>query len=311
MLPASEPTLAASPTTVRRAARGRRRWGLFVATLGLIALGLSQGPNNRIAEFMPGGLAGQSPYEWLQQFVPGFALIRSPFRFVLFVQLAAVWLSVEALDLLNPRRWKRGTQNAECGTGTNETQSRSTLLPLLWHLPLLAASLVVTLEVLPVSQRLDPCPPSRNLPVWVLWLRDSVPSDEPIACLPFPSGYTVKNYEATAVWMYWSTFHHHPLVNGYSGFFPQNFLAIKEQLELFDKDEADGFTQPQLKLYPANNPGLTKLNASGAVYAVVPRSFATRDDVWDHPATKFRWVWVTGDESAQIDIYRIEPPLAE
>ena len=304
-------------------ARGRRRWGLFVATLGLIALGLSQGPNNRIAEFIPGGLAGQSPYEWLQQFVPGFALIRSPFRFVLFVQLAAVLLSVEALDLLDPRRWKRGTQGAECRAREDATPSHSTPSPglsnsalffLLTQTPLIVTSLLVTLEVLPASQRLYPCPPSRDLPVWVLWLRDNVSSDEPIACLPFPTGYTVKDYEATAVWMNWSTFHHHPLVNGYSGFFPQNFLVIKEQLELFDKDEAndvDGFVQPQLKLYPPHNPGLRKLNASGAVYAVVPRSFATRDDVWEHPATKFRWAWVTGDESAQIDIYRIEPPLAE
>lgn len=315
-------------------ARGRRRWGLFVVTVGLIAFGLSLGPNNRFADVLPGGLAGQSPYEWLQQFVPGFSLIRSPFRFVLFVQLAAVLLSVEALDLLDPRRWKRGTQSAERGTEEAAVRSPSIHSPpptplappsalltppagfrsLLKHAPLLAASLIVTLEVLPASQRLHPCPSSRDLPVWVLWLRDSVPADEPVACLPFPTGYTVKNYEATAEWMYWSTFHRHPLVNGYSGFFPQSFLAIKEGLEQFDRseaDEEDGIVQSQLKLYPPHNPGLTNLNASGAAYAIVRRSFATRDDVWEHPATKFRWAWVTGDESAQIDIYRIEPPLAE
>ena len=148
----------------------------------------------------------------------------------------------------------------------------------------------------------------------MLWLRDSAPAAEPIVCLPFPTGYTVNNYAATAVWMYWSTFHRHPLVNGYSGFFPQSFLELKEGLEQFDKseaDEVDGIVQSHLRLYPPQNLGLTKLNASGAAYAVVPRSFATRDDVWEHPATKFRWAWVTGDESAQIDIYRIEPPLAE
>ena len=185
---------------------------------------------------------------------------------------------------------------------------------LLTKVPLLAASLLVTLEVLPPSQHLYPCPSSRELPVWVLWLRDSASAAEPIVCLPFPTGYTVNNYAATAVWMYWSTFHRHPLVNGYSGFFPQSFLELKEGLEQFDKseaDEVDGIVQSHLRLYPPQNLGLTKLNASGAAYAVVPRSFATRDDVWEHPATKFRWAWVTGDESAQIDIYRIEPPLAE
>jgi hypothetical protein len=316
-------------------ARGRRQWGLFVATLGLMAFGLSLGLNNRFAEMMPGGLAGQSPYEWLQRFVPGFALIRSPFRFALFVQLAVAWLSVEALDLLDPRRWKSGTGNAECiaddaRVGSPSTHSqpvsavqtpqsairnrRSAILSLLMQVPLLAASLMVTLEVLPSSQRIYPCPSFRDLPVWVLWLRDNAPAQEPIVCLPFPIGFNVKNYEPTAEWMYWSTFHRHPLVNGYSGFFPQSFLAMKEGLEQFDQseaDEEDGIVQAQLKLYPPYNPGLKRLNASGAVYAVVQRSFATRDDVWEHPATRFRWAWVTGDESAQIDIYRIEPPLAE
>ena len=308
----------------------RRRWGLFIATFGLVAFGLSLGPNNRLADFLPGGLAGQSPYEWLQQIVPGFGLIRSPFRFVLFVQLATVLLSIEALDLFDPRRWKRRTTNAEYATEEKETPNQSDSSPTLSSSPLrtlrsvlsswliqvppLAASLVVTLEVLPATQHLYPCPSSRDLPVWVMWLRDNVPSREPIACLPFPIGYTVKSYESTAEWMYWSTYHRHPLVNGYSGFFPQNFLEIKEQLEHFDKDEADevdGLIQPQLKLYPQDSPGIAKLNASGAVYAVVPRSFATRDDVWEHPATKFCWTWVTGDESAQIDIYQIEPPPAE
>ena len=319
--------------------RGRRRWGLFVATFGLLAFGLSLGPNNRFADTLPGGLAGQSPYEWLQQFVPGFSLIRSPFRFVMFVQLAAVWLSVEALDLFDPRRWKRGTRIvdrglriADCGTDKETTMSLATLAPLrlpsalgtpqsafqslLVQVPLIVASLIVTLEVLPARQRLYPCPSSRDLPVWVLWLRDSAPVSEPIACLPFPTGFNVGNYEATAVWMYWSMFHRHPLVNGYSGFFPQSFLVIKDGLEQYDRsvdedEDEEEIVQPRLKLYPRHNPGLAKLNASGAVYAVVLRTFATRDDVWEHPATKYRWAWVAGDESAQIDIYRIEPPLAE
>ena len=53
------------------------------------------------------------------------------------------------------------------------------------------------------------------------------------------------------------------------------------------------------------------MNASGVQYVVVPRLFATRDEVWAHPATKFRWAWVTGDEAEQIDIYQVLPPLSE
>ena len=305
--------------------RGRRRWGLFATAFGLIAFGLSLGPTYRFAEYLPWGLAGESPYEWLQRLVPGFSLIRSPFRFVLFVQLAAVWLSIETLDLLDPRRWQRAAASVD-SSGLNDGAvesrppcaapcwSRPTLLFWLWRVPLVAASLLVTLEVVPPKQALHECRSARDLPVWVMWLRDVPPSEEPIACLPFPSGYTVRNYLETTEWMYWSTFHHHPLVNGYSGFFPQEFLEIKEGLEQFDRAGAEtvnGSVQPALKLYPWNNAGLTKLNASGAEYVVVPRWFATRDEVWMHPATKFRWAWMTGDETEQIDIYQIQPLLSE
>ncbi len=306
------------------ATRGRRRWGLFVAAFGLIALGLSLGPSSRFADYLPWGLAGQSPYEWLQRCVPGFALIRSPFRFVLFVQLAAVWLSVEALALLDPRRWNRDVSRddsqGDASSHTDDAAARSLdRTPQkrehwLYHAPLLIASLIVTLEVVPPVQSLHECRSPRDLPVWVMWLRDVAPAHEPIACLPFPTGTSVTNYLATTEWMYWSTFHRHPLVNGYSGFFPISFLEIKWGLEDFDRNgakERNGIVQPQLKRYPANNPGLTKLNASGVEYVVVPRWFATRDDVWTHPATKFRWAWVTGDEAEQIDIYQVLPPLSE
>ena len=306
------------------ATRGRRRWGLFVAAFGLIAFGLSLGPSSRFADNLPGGLAKESPYEWLQKFVPGFALIRSPFRFVLFVQLAAVWLSVEALDLLDPRRWRRAASRVDSLAGASPCTAeaaepspcRSLLTMTQWlcRTPLLVASLLVTFEVVPPVQTLHECRSPHDLPVWVMWLRDVAPSHEPVACLPFPTGINVQNYLATTEWMYWSTFHRHPLVNGYSGFFPISFLEIKGGLEQFDHNgaaEVDGIVQPQLKRYPANNPGLTKLNVSGVEYVVVPRWFATRDDVWTHPATKFRWAWMTSDETEQIDIYQVLPPLSE
>ena len=332
------------------ATRGRRRWGLFVAAFGLIAFGLSLGPSSRFANYLPWGLAGQSPYEWLQRCVPGFALIRSPFRFVLFVQLAAVWLSVETLALLDPRCWWRAVLRdkplhdaskdrrintcpivadaasirTDAGSVGHDSTDDAAARSLdrtpqkrehwLYHAPLLIASLIVTLEVVPPGQSLHECRSPRDLPVWVMWLRDVAPAHEPIACLPFPTGTSVTNYLATTEWMYWSTFHRHPLVNGYSGFFPISFLEIKWGLEQFDHNraaEVNGIVQPQLKRYPANNSGLTKLNASGVEYVVVPRWFATRDDVWTHPATKFRWAWVTGDEAEQIDIYQVLPPLSE
>lgn len=313
------------------AMRGRRRWGLFAATFALVAFGLSLGLTVRIASWVP-GLAGECLYERLQQYVPGFSLIRSPFRFALFVQLAIVWLSVEALDLLNPGRWQRvrtakipeapladiDPPMATTETGTAELrvvlsdastrpQSAKTLL-IYWCLrcPLILQSLILICEVWPPRQGMYICPSAAKVPAWILWLRENSKPDDALICLPFPTGYTVHHYQETTVWMYWGTLHGRPLVNGYSGFFPERFMVFKDQLAVFYHGDEQPLI-PQLKMYPWDSPGLKELNKCGARFAIVNRSFATRDDVWQHTATKFRWGWVTSDEQHELDIYEILP----
>ncbi len=320
--------------------RGRRRWGLFAATFGTVAFGLSLGPTALFAPWVP-GLAGLCPYELLQQSVPGFALIRSPFRFALFVQLAVVWLSVEALDLLNPQRWRCASEAGEPRgiataphTGDSE-QPQSTpdqdaakivALPtarehapsialrlLQWSVwgPLILQTLVLMCEVWPPRQSLYSCPSATTVPAWILWLRENSDPDDALICLPFPTGYTVHDYEDTTLWMYWGTLHHRPLVNGYSGFFPKHFVDLKENLARFHRLDGKQAGQPQLKLYPWDSFGLKDVNLCQARFVVVKRSFAMRDDVWQHPITKFRWSWVTGDEEHQLDVYEILPPDLE
>ena len=313
----------------------RRRWGLFSLTFGAMAFGLSLGPTVRFVDGVP-LVGGVCPYELLQQYVLGFSLIRSPFRFAMFVQLTAVWLSVEALDLLNPGRWLTRQ--------TMSTESRRWRLPSVlvrvfgfaylerpqdpslarramlfdrvgagrWFdlrlVPLVLVSTLVTLEAVPPTMRLYELPLRDGLPVWVTWLRDSAEPNSAIACLPFPRGYQVGDYEETALWMYWGTFHRRPLLNGYSGFFPSSFNLVKEGLEQFQRPAnlgADAAYEPQFAHYAWDNPGLKRLNESGVRYAVVKRSFATRDDVWTHPATRFRWALVVSDETEKIDVYEI------
>ncbi len=286
--------------------RQRRRWGLFAISFGAIAFGLSLGPTICLSEKLP-VLGGFCPYELLQKYVPGFSLIRSPFRFAVFVQLAIVWLTVEALDLLNPSRWigQRilDANPAACG--------RPTISSIFRLLPLLVTSIVIAVEAVPPVTKLYELPSQKQLPTWVRWLRFEAEPNTAIACLPFPVGSNAENYEDTAVWMYWSTFHHHPLVNGYSGFFPDSFIKMKEGLEQFERpDDLDPneLVQPLFKHYALDNPGLQELNACPIRYVVVKRSFGTRDDVWEHPATRFRWVLVATDEVAGVDIYQITAP---
>ena len=287
------------------------------------------------------GLAGLCPYELLQHYVPGFALIRSPFRFALFVQLAVVWLSIEALGLLNPGRWQCTTETGEAQGNATESptgdaeqpqsvpdQSVETivalptarehprsiaqrLLPWCAWGPLVLSTLVLVGDVWPPRQSLYTCPSATTVPAWILWLRENSHPDDALICLPFPTGYTVRDYEDTTLWMYWGTLHHRPLVNGYSGFFPKHFVDLKENLTRFHSLDGKHAGQPQLKLYPWDSFGLKDVNLCPARFAIVKRSFATRDDVWQHPITKFRWSWVTGDEEHQLDVYEILPPNLE
>lgn len=273
--------------TVRR----RRRWTLFALVFGLVAFGISLGPLIRFASGIP--LIGQMcPYKLMQQYVPGFSLIRSPFRFALFVQLAIAWLSVEALDLLNPMRWNLGSGRFR----------------LLCWIPLLIISTCVTLEAVPTRTNLYRVPGPNDLPVWVVWLRDSAEPSAPIACLPFPHGYQVGDYEATTLWMYWGTFHQHPLLNGYSGFFPQPYNDLRDALDQFQAPaslKANETWTPNFSNYTWDSPGLISLNRSDARYVVMRRDFGSPGDVGLHPQTRFRWALVVSDELEQIDIYEL------
>ena len=293
----------------------RRRWGLFVFVFGLMAFGLSLGPTIQIAGAVP--LVGAiCPYEFLQKYVPGFSLIRSPFRFAMFVQLAAVWLSIEALDLLNPRRWLTSDPSCAMATASVRNQFLTSLFDMKHHkrsflpvlVPLMLISTIVTLEAVPPETRLYELPSRTGLPVWVTWLRDSADPNAAVACLPFPFGYQVTDYEETTLWMYWGTFHGRPLLNGYSGFFPNSYNQLRDGLAQFEQPSNPASMDKDalhFSRYGPNNPGLMRLNESEARYIVMKRSFGTRDDVWNQPQTRFRWAHVASDEIEKIDIYEL------
>jgi hypothetical protein len=70
--------------------RKQRRWTLFCLVLLAAAVGLSLGPKLEVASW--------SPYRWLIHHYPGFAYVRSPYRFAVFAQLAACLLAAMALQ---------------------------------------------------------------------------------------------------------------------------------------------------------------------------------------------------------------------
>jgi len=172
----------------------------------------------------------------------------------------------------------------------------------------LLASIGVTLEATPPKDRLYAVPPHHRLPVWVVWLRDSAEPGGAVACLPFPRGNLVGDYEETTLWMYWGTFHRHALLNGYSGFFPQPYNDLRDALEIVQVPANRKQDEPYIarfRDYAWNSPGLAALNESAARYVVMKRSFGTQDDVRTHPQTRFRWALVVSDEIENVDVYEL------
>lgn len=257
-----------------------RRWTLLSLTMGTCALVYSLGPLWEIWNV--------TPYLMLYDYVPGFAQIRSPFRFAVFVQLACVWLSLNVVDTLSPCHWS-GQRGWWEWFIRQQTCVRWVIWTLGW-VPTIAVGCCLVLETLPASQagRLRRVPGPEELPPWIEFLRDETPPGAAVVCLPFVKGTEVGDYEATTWWMWWSMYHRRPLLNGYSGFFPQSYLVLKGELQEFPRQ------------------GASRLAQMGARYAVVQRQAWNQADLACQPETA-DWRWLFSDDLALIDIYEISP----
>ncbi|MCA9141218.1 MAG: hypothetical protein KDB05_00440 [Planctomycetales bacterium] len=248
--------------------RRTRRWTLFTLATLVAAVLLSLGPGLRIAGWVPYGL--------LNAWLPGFAQMRSVFRFAMFAQLMNVQLAVTGLSLL-------------LSFGKASARRRS-LVRKRW----VPAAVVVVLgvasavELWPMPQRLFRIPPVNEETAWVAWLCEHTPGDCVVACLPFPTGKSESDYEQTALWMYAGTYHKRQLVNGYSGFFPKSFQSLKAALADFPEVES-----------------FRSLQASGVDYCVVDRVAAGNAELESDADAAYVLRRVFADEESQVDIYRL------
>lgn len=252
--------------------RSERRWTAFWGTVMLVGCWLSLGPGHP--------LMGWSPYESLMSGFPGFATIRSPYRFGVFVQLGLLILAANAADAA----WRWSTQR---GTPSD----RGTLSNRLAMAGLMALGILAVGDVWPGTQRLVPIASVNDQRTWVDYLRNEVPAGTPLVCLPPPVGAEVEHYLTETLWMYWGTWHRQPLVNGYSGFFPQHYRGLVERLRMFPSDWA-----------------LDALEASPAEYLVAYRpAMPWLSDLADPRLAELLQL-VLEDDVAMVDIYRIRRP---
>jgi hypothetical protein len=172
-----------------------------VLALGAVAL---------VASLLADGLGlhlfGIGWYALLRDHVPGFARIRSPYRFAVLTQIGIALLAGFGLDAL--RRWSRQ-----------------------WGALLaIALSVIAIVEVVQVPLATTPAIPGHNSD-WVAYL--AAHPRGPVAMVPFPSGPTSVDYADTTTAMLLGLQHGHPLVNGYSGFFPARAIDLRHVMDDF------------------------------------------------------------------------------
>ncbi len=176
----------------------RRRAARVLATIGLAAFVFSLGSELSVL--------GLRPWVFLTDHVDAFARLRSPFRAAAVTQLMLVGLSAVALHWLWTRR----------------------AVPVRAAAPLLVVAALLTSGFGPGHLASGPPKPG----AWATWLI-AHPDGQPVAFMPFAPTGAVADFQPTTTRMLQSIDTGHPMVNGYSGFFPADHRELAQALATF------------------------------------------------------------------------------
>ena len=195
--------------------RKHRRWVLFLALTIVVSSLLSLGPNLKVGSFQP----------WwrLADWFPGLKYARNVFRFAYLTQMAVILLSVVGLSEM----WLR----------IRKASGRPRLVGVIVS----AIAVLALIEVPPPRALLAGVPDLEQHGHWTAFVRNNTPPGQGLACLPFSPGTTAADFEITTRWMYYGTLHGVPLVNGYSGFFPNEYMKLRAEIT------KDGLTDSTLQ----------------------------------------------------------------
>lgn len=245
----------------------RRQWILFLFMTGLFAFFLSLGPSFHIGEL--------NPWQLLSRHSPGMSQVRSAYRFAWFVQIAVAFLAIEGL---------RGLFQFYV-----RYKSRRSLQLSLGFL-LLILSILFVGETWPEKTVRADIPAFDKNEKWIEYLRTNKSQQAAIACFPFANGKLVNDFEKTTRWMCYGLKHETPMVNGYSGFFPEEYLRIAKLFENHDTEVA----------------GIERLSELGVSHLVVSQQYSTSDVMLRLKSPRYSLEHVFADQSAAVDIYRLD-----
>jgi hypothetical protein len=255
--------LAAVVLTIRRPRH--RRWMLFLISIVVVSGLLALGPNLKLGVI--------EPWNVLADVLPGFRQVRSVFRFSYLMQMAVILLAGAGLHELQSRcrRWRGCTP---------------VIRGLLYGLGILAV-----LEVPPPEIRMAQVPDPARHTGWTQFVKQSAPLNTGVLTWPFAAGGRAEDFDVTAEWMFLSTAHGRPLVDGFSGFFPSSHRTLRERLRNSGLD-----------------PSLLQQLFDQRVSTVVARRIVPiNPDCLSKDRSKWRLVHCYADEVG-VDVYQIRGP---
>ncbi|MBI1310174.1 hypothetical protein GC176_02620 [bacterium] len=251
--------------------RRLRRVTAFTAVFGTLAFALSLG----------GNLTSGSWHPWwtIAEVVPGAAQVRNVFRFAYFLQVAVVVLAAVGLSSLwSLTRALRRRWGGE----------RSVIAWRAGQVLLLGLGLAAVVEVLPPRPALGYAPNVAPQRGWIEFVRQNTRAGRALACVPFASGNQIQQFQPTLWWMFLGTEHGVPLVNGYSGFFPDEYFSLRNAVAEHFPDESV----------------LHRFEQSGVAFVLVATRQIASDDLLEAIAASPLLERVHHDASG-VDVYRI------
>lgn len=160
------------------------------------------------------------PWRLFYQYIPGFQGLRVPARMAVIVILALSVLAGYGFSALVK------------GFGTVLQPRRSGLQPALAG----ALIIIMAAEYFSLPLPLTSVPSGNHIPDVYKWLQ-ARDQKSVILELPLPSALPTAGY-LEGPRLYYSAYHWHSLVNGYSGFFPPTYLTLMQVMSGFPNSES-------------------------------------------------------------------------
>ncbi len=196
--------LAAIGFAIAMCRRRRKSWAIFLLMTAVCSGLLTLGPHLKIGTWQP----------WwdISERCPGMGQVRNVFRFAYLTQL-----SVSLLALLGLR---------ELTTRLSVITGKQRLMASL----MVVVGVLALIEVPPLQPTLAGAPDLQRHHAWTDFIKQNTPTGKGIACVPFSASSRALDFDSTTRWMYYGTLHGVPMVNGYSGFFPERYMRLRKTI---------------------------------------------------------------------------------